>query len=383
MATTVLRDVRFGGTSLLRSRLIRLRAVARLECLQLLRDRTSIALIVIVPAIQLVLFGYAVNLNPKNIPLAIARQHDGSLDQLQRTIEGTGYFTIVADGLPSGAAERMVRAGTALVGIELPRRESSDADAPAIEPRIIVDATDPATVRPALAALESAYWRQLAQRSPLVLTPPTVEVNWLYNPESRTAWMLVPGLVGVVVMISMLMLGALTLVRERERGTWETLLVTPTTASEVLLGKLSPYVIIGTIQAGVVIAVARLLFALPVAGNVWALVAVVPLYATAHLMLGFIFSELAENQLQAMQGAVFFYLPSMLLSGFMFPFHGMPPWARMIGEALPLTHFVRAARGVLLRGEGTGFVVSEMVPIAIFTLLATGIALAVYRRRID
>jgi ABC-2 type transport system permease protein len=295
----------------------------------------------------------------------------------------TGYFTILADGLPPGAAERMVREGTALVGIELPRLESSDADAPAIEPRIIVDATDPATVRPALAALESAYWRQVAQRSPLVLTQTTVDVNWLYNPDSRTAWTIVPGLVGVVVMISMLMLGALTLVRERERGTWETLMVTPTTASEVLLGKLSQYVIIGTIQASVVIVVARLLFSLPVTGNVWALVAVVPLYATAHLMLGFIFSELAENQLQAMQGAVFFYLPSMLLSGFMFPFHGMPTWARLIGEALPLTHFVRSARGVLLKGEGAWFVVSEMVPVALFTLIATGVALALYRRRID
>ena len=161
------------------------------------------------------------------------------------------------------------------------------------------------------------------------------------------------------------------------------MLVTPVTAVEILRGERAPDVLIGTAQAVVVIGVARLLFDLPITGNLWALVAAVPIYAAAHLVLGFVFSELAPNQLQAMQGAVFFYLPSMLLSGFMFPFHGMPTWARMIGEALPLTHFVRAARGVLLRGEGAAFVVSTMVPVAIFAVIATVVALAVYRRRIE
>lgn len=380
--TTTVGDLRLKIVSLFHLEWRRLRAVARLECLQLLRDRTSIALIVTVPAIQIVLFGYAVNLNPKNIPLVIARTYDGVPDQLQQRILETGYFSIVADGLSPGSAERMVREGTALIGIELPPRASSDSDTPQTEPTIIVDATDPAAVRPALAALQNAYWREVAQRSPLVLDAPTVNVAWLYNPDGRTAWTIVPGLVGVVVMISMLMLGALTLVRERERGSWETILVTPVTASEVLVGKLSPYVIIATAQAVLVIAVARVLFDLPILGNLWALVAVVPLYAAAHLILGFVFSALAQNQLQAMQGAVFFYLPSMLLSGFMFPFQGMPSWARTIGEALPLTHFVRAARGVLLRGEGAVFVMSTMAPVALFALIAAIVALAVSRRRI-
>jgi ABC-2 type transport system permease protein len=359
-----------------------MKAVARLECLQLIRDRTSLALIVTVPAIQIVLFGYAVNLNPKNVSIVIARNHDGSPDQLHRTIIETGYFSILADGLASGAAEQLVREGKALVGVELPPPADPDSDTPSVEPRIIVDAADPAAVRPALAALESAYWQHVAQRSPFMLAP-SVNVTWLYNPEGRTAWTIVPGLVGVVVMISMLMLGALTLVRERERGSWETLLVTPVTALEVLVGKLSPYVIIGTAQAGVVIGVARLLFDLPVTGNMWALLASVPVYAAAHLILGFVFSELAASQLQAMQGAVFFYLPSMLLSGFMFPFQGMPTWARTIGEVLPLTHFVRAARGVLLKGEGMSFVVSEMALVALFAVVATVAALMVYRQRID
>lgn len=160
-------------------------------------------------------------------------------------------------------------------------------------------------------------------------------------------------------------------------------LVSPATAIEVLIGKLSPYIIIGVVQAAVVIGIARMLFELPVMGNVWALLIAVPLYAAAHLILGFAFSALAENQLQAMQGAVFFYLPSMLLSGFMFPFQGMPRWAQIVGETLPLTHFVRAARGVLLKGEGAALVLSEMTLVALFALIAAGVALAAYRRRID
>ena len=365
-----------------RRRVARVLAVARIECLHLIRDRTTIALVFTVPAIQLVLFGYAVNLDPKAIPLAIARNHGHPIDQLRRTVEETGYFSILADRLEPGAAERMVVEGRALVGIEFPPMNDSDPDVPSAEPRIVVDATDPAAVRPALAALETAYWRHAAQTSPLALAP-SVEVEWLYNPEGRTAWTIVPGLAGVVVMISMLLLGALTLVRERERGSWETLLATPVDAADALVGKLSPYVMIGTLQAAAVIGVARLLFDLPVTGELWVLLLAVPLYAAAHLILGFTFSALAESQLQAIQGAVFFYLPSMLLSGFMFPFQGMPAWARTIGEALPLTHFVRVTRGVLLKGEGAATVTSEMVPVALFALLAAAVALAAYRRRLD
>jgi len=365
----------------IRGRIARVLAVARVEILHLIHDRTTISLILLVPAIQIVLFGYAVNLDPKHVPIAIAGDHDGPVDQVNRVIRETGYFRILADGLKPGAAERMVVQGKALVGIELPPREHSDGGALG-EPKVVVDATDPAAVRPALAALENAYWRHAAQLYAIGPVP-SVSVEWLYNPEGRTAWTIVPGLAGVVVMISMLMLGALTLVRERERGSWETLLATPVDAVDALIGKLSPYVIIGTVQAAVVICIARLLFNLPVTGDLWALLIAVPLYSAAHLILGFAFSALAESQLQAIQGAVFFYLPSMLLSGFMFPFLGMPAWARSIGETLPLTHFVRATRGVLLKGEGASLVACEMAPVALFTLVAAALALAAYRRRID
>ena len=184
-------------------------------------------------------------------------------------------------------------------------------------------------------------------------------------------------------MISTLMLGAMTLVRERERGSWEALLATPIGALDALVGKLSPYVVVGAAQGVVVVGLAQLLFGLPTSSGIWALLAAAPVYATANLILGFAFSALAESQMQAMQGAVFFYLPSMLLSGFMFPFQGMPHWAQAIGEVLPLTHFVRAARDVLLKGQGAAAVSQEMWPVALFGLVAAGLALAAYRRRLD
>jgi len=366
----------------IRHRVARILAVARIETLHLTRDRTTISLILVVPAIQLVLFGYAVNLDPKDVPIAIAREYDGAVDRLHRTIAETGYFSILADGLEAGRAERMVAEGRALVGIEIPRLDYFDPDVPPEKPKIVVDATDPAAVRPALAALQIAYWRGAAQTHEGGPAP-ALDVEWLYNPAGRTAWTIVPGLAGVVVMISTLMLGALTLVRERERGSWETLLATPVEAVDALVGKLAPYLVVGAVQAAVVVGAARLLFALPVTGALWALLAAVPLYAGAHLVLGFALSALAESQMQAIQAAVFFYLPSMLLSGFMFPFQGMPAWARTIGQALPLTHFVRATRGVLLKGAPASFVASEMLPVALFALVAGAAALAAYRRRIE
>jgi ABC-2 type transport system permease protein len=365
-------------------RLRRIRAIARVETLRLVRDRMTLSLIAVVPALQIALFGYAIDLDPRGVPIAIAGDSGAPDEPVRRLVRATGYFTVVADRLPSGAAERMVAAGTALVGIELPPPlddERAPARAPP-RPRVVVDATDPTAVRPALAALETAYWQHRA--APFSLDDgAAVDVDWLYNPERRTPWTIVPGLVGVIVMISMLMLGALSLVRERERGTWETLLATPVGALDALVGKLLPHLVIGAAQGAVVVALAHALFGLPVTGSVGALLVVLPLFAATHLILGFAVSALAESQLQAMQGAVFFYLPSILLSGFMFPFQGMPGWARAIGEALPLTHFVRAARGALLKGEGAGLVLAEMWPVAAFALLAAALALAAYRRRLD
>jgi ABC-2 type transport system permease protein len=368
--------------SRLRNHSRRMLAVARLELLHLVHDRTSVSLILIVPAIQIVLFGYAVNLDPRHVPIAISRGNDAVVDLIHQIVRETGYFAIEADGLQPGGAKEMVADGKALVGIEIAPQNESDPNQLSTDPSVVVDASEPEAVRPALAALESSYLRHVAET--YAIGPiPEVKLDLLYNPSGKTAWAVVPGLVGVVVMITMLMLGALTLVRERERGSWETLMATPVDAIDALVGKLSPYIFVGVVQAALVIWIARLLFDLPPKGNLVALLLSVPLYSAAHLILGFAFSALAENQLQAIQGSVFFYLPSMLLSGFMFPFQGMPAWARTIGEALPLTHFVRATRGVVLKGAGASLVVSEMLPIAVFTLVASAAALAAYRRRID
>jgi ABC-2 type transport system permease protein len=236
-------------------------------------------------------------------------------------------------------------------------------------------------VRASIGALEAALLaRVLKLTGPVAVPAPTVQ--WLYNPDARTAWFLAPGLVGVIVMISMLMLGALTLVREREQGSWEGLLSTPLTAVDALIGKLTPYVIIAIAQMLVVIALARWLFDLPINGNIVVLVVSGSVFAIAHLALGFSLSAIAESQTQAIQAAVFFYLPSMLLSGFLFPYESMPRWAQYLGNTLPLTHFVRSARGVLLRGFGAREVWSEMWPVAVFALSGAILALAVFRRQL-
>jgi ABC-2 type transport system permease protein len=281
----------------------------------------------------------------------------------------------------------MVSDGEALVAIELPSLPNiDDTDDAAIqtEPKIIADASDPTVVRPALGTLEARFWRHIAILSEgnRLAAPPSVEVHWLYNPDGRASWSTAPGLAGVVVMISMLMMGALTLVREREQGTWEGLLATPVNAADALVGKLTPYVGLGVMQTAIVVFAGKQLFGLPLLGGVSWLLLAASLYAGAHLVLGFAISALAQTQIQAVQAAVFFYLPSMLLSGFMFPFQGMPGWARAIGNLLPLTHFVRAARGVLLKGDGMALVAQESGPIGMFAAIATTIALLAYRRRV-
>jgi len=263
----------------------------------------------------------------------------------------------------------MVAAGEALVGIELPApgfgtpgplAPGIQASGPQVplpqaegppeaDARVVVDAADPAAVRPALAALQIAFLQHVVASDHLG-GGPRIEVEWRYNPNFRTVWAVVPGLAGAVVMISMLMLGALTLVREREGGTWDGLASSPLRAGEAVAGKLLPYLGFGIMQSLLVVELARLLFALPVQGSLALLLLASALTAAAYLAIGFAVSALTQTQMQAMQAAVFLYLPSMLLSGFLFPFEGMPRWAQAVGVLLPLTHFVRAARDVLLRG---------------------------------
>jgi ABC-2 type transport system permease protein len=284
----------------------------------------------------------------------------------------TGSFRLIPADHELHLGADYISSGRALVAIDC---------APGRAPRLAADASDPSAVRPAVALLETALLRDLLN-SVAPEAQPRPGVQWLYNPDARTAWSLAPGLVGVVVMITMLMLGALTLVREREQGSWEGLLATPVTAVDALLGKLSPYVLVAVAQAAIVIALAKVLFHVPTIGNVTVLLLASALFGLAHLTLGFALSAVAHSQIQAIQAAVFFYLPSMLLSGFMFPFEGMPAWARTLGNTLPLTHFVRSARGVLLKGYDASEVVAEMWPVAVFALASAVVAIVSYRKRL-
>jgi ABC-2 type transport system permease protein len=359
-------------------RVRRWRAVSRIEVLQLVQDRPTLTIILVVPALQILLFGYAVHFEPRGVPIAISREHAEPEGPLMHAIAETGLFHVLDDGLPNGAAANLVVRHRALVGIEFPSSSADMADSSPEQIETIIDGSDPETVRPAIVSLETTLLRRTQDFG----GRPTVKVTWLYNPGGRTTWSIFPALSGVIVMISMLLLGALTLVRERERGTWEGLLTTPVSGVDAMIGKLAPYLVLGILQAMVVVLLGHGLFDMPLRGNFALFLLAAALLVLAHLVLGFALSAVARTQVQAIQTAVIFYLPSMLLSGFLFPFSGMPRWAQLVGQALPLTHFVRATRGLLLRGDSLVSVVYEMWPVAVFTALAATLAASQYRRHL-
>lgn len=361
-------------------RLRRILTVMWLETLHLRRDRLTRALLAMVPAMQLVLFGYAVDLDPRQVPVAIAGPSEVAVDAARRLVEQGARLPVIAERLAPGSAERLVAGGEVLIGIELaPPPDRDDPDNVPRRARIIVDASDAAAVRPALGAVERALLRAAATVDAASL----VEVEWRHNPQQRTDWSVVPGLAGAVAMISMLMLGALTLVRERERGTWEGLLSSPVTATDALTGKLLPYLPVGVAQTALIVLLASWLFDLPVRGEIGLLLVAAALSAASYLAIGFAISARVRSQMQAIQVAVMLYLPSMLLSGFMFPFQGMPAWAQAIGNGLPLTHFVRVSRDVLLRGAADGRVLQAIGWLAVIAVACVALAAASYRRRLD
>lgn len=341
-----------------------------LEWLHILRDRTTRGLLVLVPAVQLVLFGYAVDTDPRGVRLAVA---GGTPEQQQAALsvaETTARFTVRL-GLPPGEAQAALTSGRTDVALELPPPSNAEDEAP--PPRLIVDGADPGVVRPAVAALEVAFLRRVAARGSLSGIPPVL-VEWRYNPELRTVWSVVPGLAGAIPMIGMLLLGALCVVRERERGSLELLRAAPLGPASILAGKLLPYLAIGGAQGLLILGLGHALFGLPWRGPPAPLVLALLLSAAAYLALGFAISCAARSQLQAMQGAVFLYLPSILLSGFLFPFAAMPDWAQVIGEALPLTHLTRIARDVLLRGGLPDGGMVELLALGLLASAALGVA---------
>jgi ABC-2 type transport system permease protein len=352
-------------------------ALFHVELRLLLADRSALMLIFGLPVMQIALYGYAIGFMPRHVPVAVATD-DAALALWAPA--GFADDPVVRLTGPIGAlgdAQQAVRRGQATIGIEM----FKPGDAPRrIE--IYVDGSDPATSGPALARLSTYFWRRTAQYYADEQAP-VITHRWLFGDPNQPAWAVMPGLVGLVVMVTMLFLGAMCLVRERERGTWESLLATPIKPAEALFGKLSPYLIIGFVETLLLLAFVHLGFSVPLPPASLALIAAAPLLAGSYLLLGFVFSALAQTQLQAVQGAVAVYLPSLLLSGFLFPFSGMPTWAQWLGSLLPLTHYLRASREILLRGAPAASIGVHLVPIVVFTAAVGVVAILAVRRRLD
>lgn len=362
------------------------------EFVQMRRDRVTFAMMIGIPILQMVLFGYAINSDPRRLPTAVL-----SLDQsvfsrtLVAALQNSDYFTIsrVLDG--EADATEAIQQGEVQFVVEIPRqfqRRLVRGERPAL--LLTADATDPAATSNAVAAIralaESALARDL--EGPLAHlrsgpSPVEVIVHARYNPEGITQYNIVPGLLGVVLTMTMVIITALAITRERERGTMENLLSTPVRPLEVMLGKIIPYILVGYLQMTVILLAAYFLFQVPITGSLTLLALLSLPFVAANLGVGLTFSTLARNQLQAMQMAFFFFLPSILLSGFMFPFRGMPRWAQWFGEALPLTHYLRIVRGILLKGNGIPQLYGEVWPIALFLLITLTIGLKRYRQTLD
>ena len=362
------------------------------EFIQLKRDRLTFGMIVGIPVIQLVLFGFAINSDPKHLPTAVL---DADRSEFSRSIlaglKNSDYFEFVREAVDEAEADRLLAMGATQFVITIPEgfsRSLVRGERPAV--LVEADATDPAATGNAIAAVNQVAQSVLARDltgplSPLNATPGAFEVRIhpRYNPEAITQYHIVPGLMGVILTMTMVLMTGLAITRETERGTMENLLATPATALEVMTGKIVPYVLIGLIQVTLILLLARLIFGVPILGSLATLYLAVLLFIAANLTLGLTFSSLARNQLQAMQMTFFFFLPSILLSGFMFPFRGMPGWAQAIGEMLPLTHFLRIVRGVLLKGNGFAEIGSEVWPIVLFMAVVSAIGLRSFRSTLD
>jgi ABC-2 type transport system permease protein len=367
-------------------------AIIAKEFIQMRRDRLTFAMVLGIPLIQLILFGFAINSDPKHLPTAILLKEQSIFSRsLLKAMENSDYFKIVAQVDTEAQANDLIRRGRVQFVLQIPQgyaRKLLKGERPKM--LLLADATDPAATSNALSTFQELMTGVLNRelKGPnewLAAGGPAAElvVHAAYNPEGISQYNIVPGLMGVVLTMTMVMITALAITREQERGTMENLLSTPVRPIEVTLGKIIPYILVGYIQAGLILLAARFLFNVPMFGNLFLLAAVMLVFIAANLAVGITFSTVARNQLQAMQMAFFFFLPSILLSGFMFPFRGMPVWAQHLGEILPLTHFLRIVRGVLLKGNALTDIAAEIVPIALFAFFVLVIGLKRFRQTLD
>ena len=368
----------------------RIMAVLTKEFIQLTRDRLTYGMILVMPIVQLMLFGYAINNDPRDLPTAVLVQDHGPMARSTlAALNNSGYFKIVAEAASPEELDRAIARGEVQFALTIPadftHRVVRGDDAQIL---VEADASDPAATGGAIAALanlpRTALSRDLVGAASQVDKDPfEVVIHRRYNPEAITAYNIVPGLLGVVLSLTLVMMTSLGMTREYERGTMESLLATPAKPIEVMIGKLSPYVVVGLIQTVVILVLARVLFAVPMAGGWDALALGVVLFILGSLSLGFLISTVARNQLQAVQMSFFYILPSILLSGFMFPFRGMPAWAQALGSVIPVTHFLRVVRGSLLKGLGLFDLWTSLAALALFVVAIAAAAMSRYRRTLD
>lgn len=367
-------------------------AIVQKEFIQMRRDRLTFGIMIGVPLMQIIIFGFAINNDPKHLPTVVISADQSIFSRsLLSALRNSDYFSIVGTASSEEEGQRLLEEGRVQFVVNIPQNFSHDlirGKNPAI--LIEVDATDPAASSNAIFALNalmtSVFGRDL--RGPLASFhqhSPGAElrVHRLYNPEGITQYNVVPGLMGVVLTMTMVMITSLAITRERERGTMENLLATPATPFEVMIGKIVPYILVGYIQVTLILLAARLIFGVPIVGSLLLLYIVTLAFILANLSVGITFSTVARNQLQAVQMSFFFFLPSILLSGFMFPFRGMPAWAQAVGSIIPNTHFLRLVRGILLKGNGIDQALHHVWPIVIFLIAALSIATFRYRRTLD
>jgi len=367
-------------------------AVVMKEFIQMRRDRLTFGMMVGVPMIQLILFGYAINSNPKHLPTAVYSADNSVFARtLVAGLKNSSYFDIVSEPKNTAEINQLLAENTVQFAVTIPvdfSRKLLRGERPDL--LLEADATDPTAVGYAIAAVNGLTATILNRDLTGPLTrlqgspPPfNLVVHQHYNPENITQYNIVPGLMGVMLTMTMTMITALAITRERERGTMENLLSTPVRPGEVLIGKIMPYIGVGYVQVALILVAARYLFDVPMIGSIALLVVLVLVFIVANLAVGITFSTVAKNQLQAVQMTFFFFLPSLLLSGYMFPFRGMPVWAQDIGEVLPLTHFLRVVRGILLKGNGFTEVLPDLWPMVVFLVVMLVVGIKRYRQTLD
>ena len=370
----------------------RLWAVVLKEFLQMKRDRVTFAMMVGIPLMQLLLFGFAINSDPRHLPTAVRSADQGPFARtLVQALRTSDYFHLMRETETEAETRRLLQLGEVQFVINIPEdfsRKLLRGERPTV--LVEADATDPAATGPALSAVNKLAGTVFNHDLPGPLArlqakdgPVDFRIHAHYNPENITQYNVVPGLMGVVLTMTMVIITGLAITRERERGTMENLLATPVRPFEVMVGKILPYIAVGYIQVTLILVAAHFIFHVPMIGSIPLLYAVSLLFIAANLAVGITFSTLAQNQLQAVQMAFFFFLPSILLSGFMFPFRGMPEWAQAIGSCLPNTHFLRIVRGILLKGNGLAEITPELWPLLLFLVVAMTVGVKRYRQTLD